>query len=84
MLLNFRSNYSHKNLDRINNRCNKNVPNINQTSDLASENSSNIFSPINNNNSKILELSSLNDYHTAINSPSKVKVKNCLLIKVKI
>ena len=75
MLLNFRSNYSHKNLDRINNRCNKNVPNINQTSDLASENYSNIFSPINNNNSKILELSSLNDYHTAINSPSKVKVK---------
>ena len=33
-----------------------------------------IFSPM-NNNLKILELSSLNDYHTTQNSPSKVKVK---------
>ena len=41
-----------------------------------------IFSPM-NNNLKILELSSLNDYHTSKNSPAKVKVKKLLSYTIK-
>ena len=71
MSLNFNLNYSNKYLGNINN---KNKENIKQIQDLTSEDTSYIFSPM-NDNLKILELSSLNDYHTTQNSPSKVKVK---------
>ena len=71
MSLNFNLNYSNKYLGNINN---KNKENIKQIQDLVSEDISDIFSPM-NDNLKILELSSLNDYHTTQNSPSKVKVK---------
>ena len=71
MSLNFNLNYSNKYLGNIDN---KNKENIKQIQDLTSEDTSYIFSPM-NDNLKILELSSLNDYHTTQNSPSKVKVK---------
>ena len=71
MSLNFNLNYSYKYLGNIDN---KNKENIKQIQDLTSEDTSYIFSPM-NDNLKILELSSLNDYHTTQNSPSKVKVK---------
>ena len=71
MSLNFNLNYSNKYLGNIHN---KNKENIKQIQDLTSEDTSYIFSPM-NDNLKILELSSLNDYHTTQNSPSKVKVK---------
>ena len=71
MSLNFNLNYSNNYLGNIDN---KNKENIKKIQDLTSEDTSYIFSPM-NDNLKILELSSLNDYHTTQNSPSKVKVK---------
>ena len=72
MLFNLTSDYFNSTRDYINNIT---LTTVNQIYEKTQEDIPNIFSPINNNNSKILELSSLNDYHTATNSPSKVKVK---------
>ena len=71
MLFNLSSDYFNSTYNYINNIT---VTEDNNIYGKIHGNIPNIFSPM-NDNLKILELSSLNDYHTTQNSPSKVKVK---------